>query len=168
MGTGVRHIDKYKTEVLEVNTTGNTSTLWVDMALYSHVTFFIASETYSAPTGGAVTINQATNTSGGSSKALTYNNYFSGTGGYASQASTQDVITQTTSSVSGSFTTGNTANTVYLYAIEVQDTDLDLTNAFKAVQLVISSAAVNTNFTVFAHCYPRFDGNFADLPTALT
>ena len=131
------------------------------MQLYSHVTFLVTAVTGTSPTGAAVTVNQATGTGGGSSKALSFNNYFSGAGGYATQAATADVLTQTTG-VSGTFTTGNTNNTTYLYAIEIQDTDLDLTNAFTSVQVAIASGEVNTGFSVHAICYPRFGGKFAD------
>jgi hypothetical protein len=167
MGTGVRHIDRYKTEVLLVASSGNTTTLWIDMALYSHVTFFVVANNATGVTGAAITVNQAKDTSGTSSKALTYNNYFSAVAGFGTQAATADVWTQTTG-VSGTFTTATTASTILAYCIEIQDTDLDLTNLFKTVQVAIASGAVSTTFTVFAHCYPRFDGNYAALPSALT
>jgi hypothetical protein len=167
MGTGVRHVDRYKTELLLIASSGNTTTLWVDMALYSHVTFYILVANTTGVTGAAITVNQAKDTSGTSSKALTFNNYFSAVAGFATQAATADVMTQTTG-VSGTFTSATTASTNLLYAIEIQDTDLDLNNLFKTVQVAIASGAVNATFTVIAHCYPRFDGNFATIPSALT
>jgi hypothetical protein len=172
MGTGVRHVDIYKTELLLIASSGNTTTLWLDMNLFPHVTFFIGVANSTGVTGAAITLNQAQSSTGTSSKALAYNNYFKGTGGYASQVSTGDVLTQVTG-VSGTFTSATTASTNLLYAIEVQDTDLDLTNTtasapFNYVQLAIASGAVSATFTVWAHLYARFSGNYAEIPTALT
>ena len=108
--TGVRHIDAYKTEFLYEGTAGSgESTLWVDFQYYSHVTFFIFVANGTGVTGAAVTINQAQDTAGTGSKALAYNNYFSGVGGYAAQTAASDAITQTTG-VSGTFTTATTAS----------------------------------------------------------
>ena len=167
MGTGVRHIDRYKTLALLIASAGNTTTPWVDMALFSHVTFFVIANNANTVTGAAITVNQATNVSGGSSKALTYNNYFVCTGGFTTQASTSDTWTQTTG-VSGTFTTATTASTILGYAIEIQDTDLDLNNAFTCVQVAIASGAANTTFSVICHAFPRFDGGFSSIPSAMT
>ena len=87
------------------------------------------------------------------------------------QASTSDALTQVTG-VSGTFTSATTASTNLLYAIEIQDTDLDLSGSvgsyFNSVQVAIGSGAVNATFTVWAHCFARFGGNYAAIPSALT
>jgi hypothetical protein len=167
MGTGTRLVDIYKVEALLVASAGNTTTLWVDMALHSHVTMIVIANNSTSVTGAAITVNQAQDTSGTGSKALAYNNYFSCTGGFAAQTAASDTWTQTTG-VSGTFTTATTASKILAYMIEIQDTDLDLANGFKAVELAIASGAANTTFTVLAICYPRYGGNFANNPSALT
>jgi hypothetical protein len=150
---------------------GNTTTLWLDMQWYSHIAFLIECNNAAGPTGAAITLNQGQTVLGTGSKALVYNNYFAATGGFGSQAATADVWTQVTG-VSGTFTTANTASTKIAYIIEVQDTDLDLTGGagayFNAVQLAIGAGAANTTFTVSAFAFPRYDGYFTTMPSALT
>jgi hypothetical protein len=166
MGTGVRLLDAYKVEALLVASAGNTTTLWVDMQLYSHVTFIIIANNSTGVTGAAITVNQASDTLGTGSKALSYNMYFSCTGGFAAQTSASDTWAATTAS--GTFTTATTASTILAYAIEIQDTDCDLTNNFRTVQVSIASGAVSTTFSVYAVCYPRYAGKVDALPSALT
>ena len=167
MGTGTRFVDEWKPEHLyEGSASGGTTSLWLDMSYYSHITFFVTAVNGGSPTGAAITVNQATSNTGTGSKALAYNNYFSATGGFGSQASAADAMTQTTG-VSGTFTTGTTASTALLYAIEVQDTDLDLTNLFNYVQLAIGSGSSGVTFYAWAACYPRFSGKFDTMVSAL-
>jgi hypothetical protein len=175
--TGVRHVDHFKTEFLFSGVPSSFTSLWIDMALYSHVTFFIGvSNPGSGITTSAVTVNQGQTVAGNNSKALVFNNFFSGVGGFAAQTAASDVLTQTTG-VSGTFNTATTVSTKFLYVIEVHDTDLDMgTNAsvgasnivpFNAIQLAISTGGGSV-FSVFAHCFPRFGANFAIMPSALT
>jgi hypothetical protein len=169
--TGVRVVDRYKLEFLQSGVPSSFTSLWIDMNLFSHVTFLIGvSNPGSGITTSAVTINQGQTVAGTNSKALAYNNYFSGTGGYAAQTAASDVLTQTTG-VSGTFNTATTISKNFLYVIEVQDTDLDLTNTtasapFDAIQLAIATGGGSV-FNVHALCYPRFGGNYAQNPSAL-
>jgi hypothetical protein len=164
--TGVRVVDRYKLEFLQSGVPSSFTSLWIDMAFFSHVAFLIGvSNPGSGITTSAVTINQGITVAGTSSKALTYNNYFSGTGGYAAQTAASDVLTQTTG-VSGTFNTATTVSKNFLYVIEVQDTDLDLTNGFNAIQLAIATGGGSV-FDVHALCFPRFAGNYAQNPSAL-
>jgi hypothetical protein len=172
MGTGVRHIDRYKTEILLIASTGSTITPWIDLQWYSHVTFFVAANNSSTGTPAiTVTPYQCLNIAASSgSVILSVNNYFYCTGGFATQSSTADVWQQSTG-ISGSFATnstrGSTGTTIVGHAIEIQDTDLNLNSSFTCVALSFGAAA-STTVTVWAHCYPSFGGNFAEFPTALT
>lgn len=171
MGTGVRHVDRYKTEMLLVASAGSTTTLWIDMQYYSHVTFFIAMNNSSAGTPAlTITALAAQDVSGTSSVVLSINNYFYCTGGFATQSSAADSWQQSSTGISGgSFATASTHSTVLGYAIEVHDTDLPTTanSLLKTVALSLGAAA-STTATIWAVCFPRFDGNFAELPSALT
>lgn len=164
--TGVRLVDRYKLEFLQSGVPSSFTSLWIDMNLYSHVTFLIGvSNPGSGITTSAVTVKQAQDVSGTATKALAYNNYFAGTGGYAAQTAASDVLTQVTG-VAGTFNTAVTVSKNFLYVIEVQDTDLDLTNSFDTIQLNIATGGGSV-FTVSALCYPRYGGNFAQNPSAL-
>ena len=77
------------------------------------------------------------------------------------QSSSADSWQQSSSGITGgSFAAISTVSTLFGYAVEIQDTDLDLTNAFKCVQVGVTAASSITQ-AVWAHCFPRFDGNFA-------
>jgi hypothetical protein len=176
MGTGVRHIDKYKTEILLIASTGSTITQWIDMELYSHVTFFVAANNSSTGTPAiTVTAYQAPNiASSSASVVLSINNYFYCTGGFSNStsSSTADAWTQVSTGITGgsfatSSTRGSTGTTLLGYAVEIQDTDLNLNSSWTCVALSFGAAA-STTVTVWAHCFPRFDGNFANFPSALT
>lgn len=169
---GVRLVDLVKFEFLGSGAPSSFASLWIDMNKYSHVTFVIGvANPGSGITTSAVTVNQAQSSTGTNSKALAYNNYFAGTGGFAAQTAASDVLTQVTG-VSGTFNTATTVSTNFLYIIEVQDTDLDLTNTtasapFNWVQLAIATGG-GSIFQEYALCYPRFGGNFSAFPSALT
>ena len=167
MGTGVRLVDAYKLEFLGSGAPSSFASLWIDMNLYPHVSFVIGvANPGSGITTSAVTVNQGISVLGTSSKALVYNNYFKGTGGYAAQTSASDVLTQVTG-VSGTFNTATTVSTNFLYLIEIQDTDLDLANGFNCVQLAIATGG-GSIMQEYAICYPRFSGNYSEIPSALT
>lgn len=167
MGTGVRFVDQKKILPLLAGSAGATATLWVDLELYSHVAFLVVANNGTSVTGAAITINQAQDTAGTGSKALAFNNYFAASGGFAAQATSADAWSQVTG-VSGTFTTATTASTRLAYLIEVHDTDLDLTAGFRTVALSIAAGAANTTFTVVAIATPRFGGNAAIMPSALS
>jgi hypothetical protein len=171
MGTGVRHIDKYKTEILLIASTGSAITTWLDMQYYSHVTLFVAANNSSAGTPAiTMTAYTAQDISGTSSAVLSINNYFYCTGNFTSNQSSGDNWQQVSSGLTGgSFATGSSHSQILGYAIEIQDTDLPTTanSLLKTVALSFGAAA-STTVTVWAHLFPRFDGNFAVMPTALT
>jgi hypothetical protein len=167
MGTGVRHIDRYKTEMcLLVTGTATGASLWLDMGDYSHVTFFFLTSNSSGTPAATFTVNQALTSGGSSSKSLGFNNYFYCSGGFSAQSSSGDIWLQSTG-VSGSIAATSTVSTIFGYAVEVHDTDLDLTNAFRFIAASVASTA-SISVALWAHCFPRFDGNFASMPTALT
>ena len=163
---GTRLVDEYKIEFLGSGIPSSFASLWIDMDIYSHVSFVIGvANPGSGITTSAVTVNQGITTAGTSSKALAYNNYFKGTGGYAAQTAASDVLTQVTG-VSGTFNTATTISTNFLYVIEIQDTDLDLANGFNCVQLAIATGGGSV-MQQYAICSPRFGGNYAAFVSAL-
>lgn len=164
--TGVRLVDQRKIIPLCAAVPSSFTSLWLDLQWFSHCSFVINVQNAGSGTGSAITVNQATTILGGSSKALVYNNYFSGVGLFAAQTAAADVMTNTTG-VSGTFTTATTASALLLYVIEVHETDLDLNNNFKCVQLAIATGASET-ISAVAYLTPRFGANFAALQTALT
>ena len=102
MDTGTRHIDRYKTEVCLVTSgTGTGTSLWLDMALYSHVTFFIQTSNSSGTPALTYTFYQALTTGGSSSKGRLINNYFYCSNGFGTQSSSADSWQQSSSGITG-------------------------------------------------------------------
>ncbi len=165
--TGVRHIDRYKTEMgFLTSGTGTGTTLWIDMQWYSHVTFFILTSNSTGTPAAQFNLKQALDIAGSSSKALAPTLYFVASGGMGLQSSAQDAWVSSALAAS-SFAAISTVSTIFGYAVEIQDTDLDLNNSFKTVLMTVSGTA-SIQTAAWAHCWPRFDGNYAQLPTALT
>jgi hypothetical protein len=165
--TGVRHIDRYKTEVgFLTSGTGTGNTLWIDMQWYSHVTFFILTSNSTGTPAATLQFAQALTTGGSSSKGISPVLYFVGSGGFGAQSSAADAWVSSALAAS-SFAAISTVSTLFGYAVEIQDTDLDLTNAFKCVQMLITATSSITTCG-FVHAFPRFGANYATLPTALT
>lgn len=168
MATGTRHVDKFKTEMMLLLTgTATGNTLWIDMQNYSHATFFVLANNSTGTPAATFTMNQATAVAGTSSKNLAINTYFVASGGFGAQSSAADAWTSSAIASGGSFAAISTVSTIFGYAVEVNDTDLDLTNNFKAVLLAVSATA-SISVAVWAHLFPRFGGNYAAMPTALT
>lgn len=165
--TGTRHIDKYKTEMgLLLSGTATGNTLWIDMQWYSHVTFFVMASNSTGTPAASFQLWQATTVGGTSSKSLAETIAFVASGGFASSVSTADVWVSSVIS-GGSLAAISTVSTLFGYAFEINDTDLDLNSGFKAVLLAVTATA-SIQLAVFAHCFPRFDANYANQPTALT
>ena len=168
MGTGVRHIDRYKTEMcLVTNSTGTGTSLWIDLQWYSHVTFFFATSNSSGTPAAVLTFNQAQDTAGTASKALSVNNYFYCSKGFSAQSSSADSWQSSSFAAVASLQMISTVSTLFGYCVEIHDTDLDLNSNFKAVACSVSGTSSITT-ALWAHLFPRFDGSFAVMPTALT
>ena len=159
---GTRLVDKFKIVhgTPPANYTGAASTsTWVNLKNYYHATIIIKTGAWAGGTA-AVTLNQATDTSGSNSKALAFDTVFTST-------ASADAVTAT-AVVSNTFNL-TAANTLYI--IEINGTDLDKNNNFVALQAAIASPGSNNDFydvTIELGSVPRFGGNFALLPTALT
>lgn len=161
MSTGVRHVDQFKTVVLLSNLTPSTSTSqWLNMGKYSHATIYIPVLNATTVTGSAITLNQAVDVNGTSSKALSFTVNWSN-----AATATTDALTQNTVN-SNTFTTSTTNSLKLLYVIEVQDTDFDLDGGFSWLQLAAATGVACT-LTAIAHLYPRYGGNYTTMLSAL-
>lgn len=161
-GTGVRHVDRYKTVLLcAPQTPSSFTSAWINMSKFSHASIFIAVANATTVTGSAVTLSQATDINGTSSKALAFTAYWQDLDTGASDAITQQVASSNT------FTTLTTNSKNALYVVEIHDTDFDLANLFCTFQLALATATAAT-LSAVAHLFPRNGGNFATMPSALT
>ena len=119
------------------NMSGTAMTaLWVSLKNMNHIAFHIQTGAWAAGTA-AVTINQAIDISGTSSKAVAFTQYWTITG-----TGTGDIPTLNTA-VSNTFNL-STANT--LYVIELDAAVLDVSNAFRTVTLAVASPGANADY----------------------
>lgn len=134
------------------NYTGAAATTeYISMKAYEKVLFIVQTGAWAAGTA-AVTINQATNVSAGSAKALAFTKMYTNDG-----APTTDTLTETT--VAANTFNLDTANSLYL--IEVNNAMLDVDNGFDCVSLAIASPGVNDDYySVVAIAY---GGRFEEL-----
>lgn len=135
---GVRLVDRcpiiWATE--PKNWTGAASTsVWINTKNAQHVTFIIFSGAWAGGTA-AVTLNQATDTSGTSSKALAFSTMFTNVAAVTSE------ILVSTAVVSNTFNL-DTANAIWV--IEVDPRSFDLANNFVTVQLAVASPGANAD-----------------------
>ena len=135
---GVRLVDKlpiiWATE--PKNWTGAASTsVWINCKTAQHLTFIIFSGAWAGGTA-AVTLNQATDVSGTSSKALAFTTMFTNTANTASEILTQTAVVSNTFNL-------DTANAIWV--IEVDPRSLDINNSFVTVQLAVASPGANAD-----------------------
>jgi hypothetical protein len=162
--SGTRLVDKSKIVfgTAANNYTGAASTSnWVNLKNYYHASIVIQTGAWAGGTA-AVTINQATDTSGTNSKAFAFDTMFTNSGTPASDAMVKTAVVSNTFNLS-------VANS--LYVIEVDGVYEDINNLFTTLQVAIASPGSNADYysVTFVLGNPaRFGGNYALLPTALS
>jgi hypothetical protein len=124
---------------------------YVTMKGASRCTILIPVQNGVTPTGSAISITQAVDVSNTSGKALAFTTAYralnTGAGGNT------DVLTSFTVS-SNTFTTDATAANTLLYAIEVNETDLDINNGFDCIR-VNTGNSVNAVLSVLYVLWPQ-------------
>ena len=128
--------NQFDVVAVPINTTGAAvSGDWIDLKEAAGIVLYIAQGAWAGGTP-AVTLNQATSVSGGSSKALSFTEAWNKTGlsntAWAAVTVTSDTFNLTA-----------TANKVT--AIEIGVDQLDRDNAFTCVQLAIASPGANAD-----------------------
>ena len=98
-------------------------------------------------TGSAITLNQATDVSNTSGKALAFSTQYANTDCAASDALVETAVTSNT------FTTSTTANKQVMHIIDIKSTDLDVANGFDCFA-VKAATAVNTTLSIVITLYP--------------
>lgn len=88
--------------------------------------------------GSVITLNQATDTAGTSTKALAFSTYYACNGIIA--GTPNDTFT-TTAVVSNTYTTVATTTTRWVNIIEVRGTDLDVANSFNSISVTAGTQA---------------------------
>jgi hypothetical protein len=141
---------------VDMQTAANGSN-WVNMAKCARVLCVVFKGAGTAGDNPVVTINQATDNAGTSSKALTFTKARSKIGAIATAAN--QVWTTVTQAAAGTWTPTSAAS-VALLAVEIRATDLDIANGFNHVQLTVPDIGSNAQlgcgfYIVFGVKYPQ-------------
>ena len=162
MGSGTRQVDAIKPIfALKSAVPSSAAPQWVAMNNYGHITIFILQTNATTVTGSAITLKQAVDVSGTSSKTLAFKTYWSNT-----DVSANDTLTVQTAS-SNTFTTDATNSKNSIYVIEVDATDLDVANAFNYIQVGVGNGTANTIAVLYTLSITRQGGNYAIFPSAV-
>lgn len=120
--------------------TGNNGSNWINMALAERVLCVVFKGAGTAGDNPVVTINQASDSSGTGSKALTFTKTRAKIGAIATAAN--QIWTVATQAAAGTWTPTSAAS-VALLAVEIRATDLDLANGFNHIQLTVPDTGSN-------------------------
>lgn len=135
---------------------------YVSMKNASRCCILLSVKTGVSPVASAITLTQATDVSNTGGKTLGFTRAFrsinTGPGG------NNDVLTEFTVS-SNTFSTENTVGTEHLYAIEINDTDLDVAGNFDCLRLN-AAAGTNTSISALYVLYPPKYGK-TSLPSSI-
>lgn len=165
MASGMRSVDKLKyVPAFKAGVPSSASPKWVSLKGYQNVTIILKGVNTTGVTGSAVTLNQAQKVDGanGNSKALVLDTAFSST-----DVANSVTLTQMTVS-SNTFTTTNTANAWFIYAIEVKADRLDMANGFDCLQVALGNAVNSTIDVTYVMGWPRYAGSYDEMTNPLS
>lgn len=120
---------------------------YVSMKGFDRATIIIAVDNGSTVTGGAVTLIQAKEVAGSTTKALGFTKMYANTDVGASDTLVETAVTSNT------FTTSTTDNKNLLYVIEVSASDLDVDGGYDCFRVDVASMA-NAVGSVVAILHP--------------
>ena len=157
---GARLSDKITVvEALAPVAPSSASPNWLNLKLVKGCQVLISVKNSTTVTGSAITLNQAKDTSGTSSKALAFSNVLVN----ADTATNGGPSWTNTAVVSNTFTTTNTNSKNAQYLIDVDNSLLDKNNGFSCLQVGVANA-VNTTISVVYIVESDYGGNYAAVP----
>jgi len=133
---------------------------FVSMKNYNRLTIVILVNNATTVTGGAVTLIQATEVAGSTTKALAMTRMWANTDTGAGDTLTKTAVTSDT------FTTTTTDNKDAMYVIEVRSEDLDVANGYDCVRVDVASMANAVGSVLYILDGARYGG--ATPPAAIT
>lgn len=111
-------------------------------------------------TGSAITLTQATNSSGSNAKALSFAVH------YAAEDASNTTVPVQVATVNSTFTTTNTASKAYVYRIPVRPAMLDVNGGFCYLGVGVANAA-NTTLKVSVRVLQKYNGAATNNPNLI-
>lgn len=133
---------------------------FVSLKNYRRCTIIIAVDNATTVTGGAITLIQATEVAGSTTKALAMTRMWANTDVGAGDTLTKTAVTSDT------FTTSTTDNKNLLYVIEVLAEDLDVANGYDCLRVDSASMANAVGAAIYILDGARYGGTTP--PAAIT
>lgn len=161
--SGTRLVDKSKVVVaLHATTPSSSSPKWISFKGYNHVTAIVSFKNATTVTGSAITLQQATDVSGTSAKALAFDTNWGTADDSSSVALTKNTVSSNT------FTCDNTNSKTGFYIIEVDANTLDMANGFDCFQVACANATAQTlEITYILGNTPRYAGEYSEFANPL-
>lgn len=132
----------------------------VSLKDYNHLTAIVTVRNATTVTGSAITLLQSTSVAGGGEKTLAFTRVWQNLDTTATDDLTETVVAGNT------FTTLTTNNAQAKYVLEVDASDLDLTNGFDVVRVGTGNATAATVSVEYIMSGARYKQ--AALPSAIT
>jgi len=126
--------------------------VYVSLKNYARMRIILDVANGATPTGGVVTLKQATTVAGAGEKALTFTRMLSNVDVAASQALVETPVSSST------FTTNTTANKRLRYVMDVRAEDLDINNGFRCVRIDVDLMSGATAVATYDLYGPRYTG----------
>lgn len=141
---GTRQIDKVRfVQALAPVVPSSATPKYVSLKNYNHVTVQISVKNATTVTGSAITLKQATAVAGTGEKELAFTKMWANIDTAASDALVETAV------ASNTFTTNSTNSKDLLYIIEVDTTDLDVTNGFDCFRVGTGNGTAATVDVVY-------------------
>ena len=157
---GARISDKVTVvEALAPVTPSSASPNWINLKLVKGCQVVLSVKNATTVTGSAITLRQATDTSGTSAKALAFSSMLVN----ADTATNGGPSWTNTAVTSNTFTTTSTNSKNALYVIDVDNTSLDKNNGFTCLQVALANATATTISAIYV-VEPDYGGNYAAMP----
>lgn len=134
---------------------------FVSMKNYRRLTIVINILNGSTVTGTAVTLIQATEVAGSTTKALGFARMWANIDTGAGDTLTETAVTNNT------FTTNTTNSKSLMYVIEINADDLDVDNGYDCVRVDAASAANSVGSVLYILSDPRYVNEGQSLPSAI-
>lgn len=160
MAVGTRLVDRGAIATMLGGIVPSSTTLpYYSLKNYHHVAIVISVANTTGVTGSAIALQQATDVSGTSAKALAFTTAFRNLDN-ATAALTQFTVSSNT------FTTASTSSKTLTYVIEIDSTQLDTANGFDCFNVTCGNA-VNATVSVVGYFggagLSRYGGNVATM-----
>lgn len=148
--------------------TGANSGDYVHLADYNHVAVIFVSGVGTNGDDPTLTIQQATDVSGTSVKALNFTTIYKKQA--ATNLSSTAAFTKVTQAAGNTYTNTDAAEQSAMWIVEFDASDLDVANGFDCLRATVADIGTNAQpgYLLYVLSEPRYNAQAANMPTAIS